>query len=339
MSVSLDRAGAVLGLTQGAAALLGISAAEAVGRQVSELLGPALADELERARHRGDFETERLLPTAHGQRRLKLHVCRWLGASGEASGFSLVLQETAETHKSVNELLLGSELNEQLLGLVSHDLKNPLQAVALLTALALRQESPPTIRRYLERIKGSTERSVQMIQDLLDFARLRKTGSLPIEPAHGSLLPLLEEEVAHAHKVRPERHIDFSSEGDLSATFDAPAIRQVVRHLIGNALVHTTEDVAIAVAARDTGDGLELTVHDEGPQLSTDVKARLFSPFMSGTGTAGGGGRSIGLGLTIAKAAVHAHGGSIDVTSTAPTGTTFTVRLPRTVRRTSERDA
>jgi signal transduction histidine kinase len=233
-----------------------------------------------------------------------------------------VLQAEAEGHAR-------RAFEEQLIGIVSHDLRNPLSAV-IFAAEVLRSRPGLDERqtKAVERIVTSCGRAVRMIEDLLDFSRVRLGGGLALTTAPVDLHVLAARVVEELLVTRPGRRVALEAVGDGAGIWDADRLAQVVQNLVGNALQHTTEDVGVRVRTSGEGSHVVLTVHNDGPTIAAEDLERLFQPFQQGRG-AHPIGRSVGLGLYITAHIVEAHGGFVDVQSSADTGTTFRVVLPR----------
>ena len=125
--------------------------------------------------------------------------------------------------------------------------------------------------------------------------------------------------------------MQFTSSGDLRGQWDAARISQVIANLLGNAVQHGAAGKLISVTAQGETADIVLRMHNYGPAIPKSDLPGLFSPFKrfkSGGAVAADSG-SLGLGLYIAERIISAHGGSIDVRSSAEAGTLFTIRLPR----------
>jgi sigma-B regulation protein RsbU (phosphoserine phosphatase) len=239
--------------------------------------------------------------------------------------------ELAEALRRAEAAQRSSEFEQQLIGIVSHDLRNPLQAIRLSAAHGLKAAGPETRqRRSFERILSSSDRALRMINDLLDFTRVRLGGGIGVERGEAvDLHSLVAQVVDEVLVTRPERQVALERSGDAGGRWDADRLAQVVQNLVGNALQHTTEDVPVRVRTWGEGEDVVLEVHNGGAPIPAEDLPRLFEPFQRGSGARPDGGRSLGLGLHITYHLVQAHGGGIGVRSSADEGTTFTVRLPR----------
>lgn len=222
------------------------------------------------------------------------------------------------------------EFERQLIGIVSHDLRNPLSAILLASELMLRSSDEDSLAlKNATRVKNAGERAMRLVHDLLDFTRARLGGGIALERREldlGVSMPAVVDDIRIAHSNRP---IVFESRGDCTGAFDGDRLAQVVTNLVENALKYSPEDSAVRVTLDGGADGVALAVHNDGPPIPSELLPRIFEPLQRGDTTFDPASRSVGLGLYIVKKLVEAHGGSVQVVSSAPKGTTFTVRLPR----------
>ncbi len=221
------------------------------------------------------------------------------------------------------------EFEQQLIGIVSHDLRNPLNAITMSASMMVRHENlDERCTRGARRILSSAERATRMIRDLLDFTQARLGGGIPVEvkplELHEHAAQVLEE----LHHTHPERDLRLSREGDTRGEWDPDRLAQVVSNLVGNALKYSPPDTAVTLRTRGEGADVVLEVHNWGEPIAPERLPHLFKPLSRGT-RADVQTRSIGLGLYIVDHIVRAHGGWVRVESSPSAGTTFTVRLPR----------
>jgi sigma-B regulation protein RsbU (phosphoserine phosphatase) len=217
---------------------------------------------------------------------------------------------------------------EQMMGIVSHDLRNPLQTIQMGAVLLTRGGATPHQLAVLGRITRATDRAHRLIADLLDFtqARLGKGLSLdprPIDP-HATIADVVDE-LSQAFPGRALRH-ERVGQGDCVA--DPDRLAQLVGNLIANALVYGQPDATVTVRSDVGADGLRLSVHNTGTPIPAEMLPTVFEPLVRGD-VGASAQRSVGLGLYIVREIAKGHGGSVSVASSLADGTTFTASFPR----------
>ena len=222
-----------------------------------------------------------------------------------------------------------SDLEKALVGIVTHDLRNPLQAMIMAAHAALRRGGlePPVVNN-LGRIVSSGERAARMIADLLDFTRARAGGGLPLVRREVDLHEVARQTVGEVQETAPDRIVLCEAVGDGRGEFDPDRLAQLVTNLVVNALGHGAPGSPVAVRSCGEDGWVTLEVHNRGA-IPLALQPTLFEPFSRGERPAPTSQRSIGLGLYIVKQIALGHGGAVDLDSTAERGTTFRVRLPR----------
>jgi two-component system, sensor histidine kinase and response regulator len=214
------------------------------------------------------------------------------------------------------------------IGILAHDLRNPLAAIV--TGLNLLGRLPETSERghrTLERINRSALRMAMMIRDILDYTRGRLGGGIPLnrEPTDLALISRsVVDEICAGH---PTVHIEVETAGLLTGDWDAARIEQALSNLIANAVQHGGRDVRL-IASGEEPDDVVVTVRNGGAPIPEAKIPTLFDGFAKGDDNPAG----LGLGLFIVREIIQAHEGSVTVTSSAE-GTAFTFRLPRRPRR------
>ncbi len=224
------------------------------------------------------------------------------------------------------------EFERQLIGIVSHDLKNPLNTILLAAGMVARSEEiGERAVRNTVRIQGAAQRASRMIRDLLDFTRARLSGGIPIERRSADLGSLFRELIEDIRVGHPGRSVLFEASGDLTGDFDPDRLAQVLTNLTENAIKYSPDSSPVRVVLEGSGEGVLLRVHNDGPPIPSELVPKIFEPLSRGESAFDPDGRSVGLGLYIVKHLVTAHGGAVDVRSTQADGTEFVVRLPRCV--------
>ena len=219
---------------------------------------------------------------------------------------------------------------ERFLAILGHDLRSPLGAIMTATRFMLDTgELEEPHRTLVARTASSSRRMHQMVEDLLDFTRTRFGDSIPIVRTDMDLRRTVIDLAAELGTRYPECSIQVETRGDLRGQWDCDRLSQVLTNLIGNAVQHGAAGRPVRVEARGFPSEVRIAIRNEGPHIPPESLARLFDGMERARRQASRDKHHLGLGLYIVERIVTAHGGSIEVTSTAEHGTTFTVRLPR----------
>jgi sigma-B regulation protein RsbU (phosphoserine phosphatase) len=242
--------------------------------------------------------------------------------------------EAEERQRSTHEALLDArataELREQFIAVLGHDMRTPLGAVTTGTELLLRRQLPPGEHKILERMRGSVVRMTRLVDDLLDFARGRLGGGIPLSSeVIDDLEPLFRQIVEEARARHPGRVIHYEASPSIRIHGDRSRLGQLLANLIGNALEHGTADTPVHVALTQADGAVALTVYNHGEPIPEAARARLFQPFFRGTRAEPQAG--LGLGLYIVSEIVKSHRGRIEVHSSPGDGTRFVCTLPALV--------
>ena len=245
----------------------------------------------------------------------------------ELVGVQLAADAAQEaTSQALLDAREASELREQFIAVLGHDLRSPLQAISLGAALLEGSDLPSSATSVARRIGRSAARIGQLIDDVVDFARGRLGGGIALAPSHiedvtAVLRPVVDEQRA----VHPDRRVELRVDGTGPMNGDPVRLAQLLQNLVANALVHSPPGAPVEVSIRTTRTSLILSVMNGGPAIPEAVRARMFEPYRRGTKSSPGG---LGLGLYIASQIASSHGGVIDVTS-VDGATTMTCTIPR----------
>jgi signal transduction histidine kinase len=258
-------------------------------------------------------------------------------SSGATMRWMLGVQGPPSQPENDNQRLLVDALafRDQLMGILGHDLRNPLSAITALARVTMqRDDLPGDVRERLEQMDRAAKRSLAMIESLLDFSESRWKGELPIRPVLAQPAEIAARVIEELSIANPERVILLELRGRQPFELDPVRIEQVLSNLVGNALVHGEADSPIQVFVDVRDSEALLAVTNRGPAIPADRAASLFQPFTHGDPPRPDGDRprGLGLGLYIVQQIVTAHGGTISVESSAALGTRFIVRLPRRAR-------
>ncbi|MCY1081194.1 sensor histidine kinase [Archangium lansingense] len=249
---------------------------------------------------------------------------------GRAVRFIGTAQDISERKHQQQEAQKRAEFAEQLIGIVSHDLRNPLNAITLSVAALLRQEDLGERQaKGLARISAATERATRMIRDLLDFTRARLGGGIPLERRPLDFHSHCRQVVEEVRLAHPDREVEVVGRGEGAGEWDGDRLAQVITNLVNNALAYSPSGTPVRMETLGEDGTVMLSVHNAGRPIPPELLPRLFEPMTRGRLGGDAASRSIGLGLFIVANIVHAHRGTIEVRSEEAAGTTFTVRLPR----------
>jgi signal transduction histidine kinase len=328
---------------QSAAALLHVPSTEVLGRPWVELLPGAKAlfaaafvrvasgsslHELVELRDNERWLEARLAPVEGGVLVMLRDVTGFREPLHRADEERVRLRAEREVARRASDE--ANALRERLLGIVSHDLRNPVAAVIMATNGLLRRDSlVERDRRLVAGIAASGERMNRMIGQLLDFVRIRQGGGLGIVPRAGDLGSICRQVIDEIALAQPECEIALEAAGDTRGTWDDDRLAQALSNLVGNAVQHgagerVTVQLAIAV------EHLSVAVHNRGEPIPGDLLPYIFDPFRRARVLVERArSHSIGLGLFISREIAQAHGGTLEVRSPDRDGTTFTLRVPR----------
>jgi PAS domain S-box-containing protein len=234
-----------------------------------------------------------------------------------------------EEQRATTEARRRAGLEQQFLGMVSHDLRNPLQAISLAARTLQRMEQPTAeaLLRLTGRIATSADTMGRMLSDLLDFTRGRLGGGIPLERAPCELVGLCREVVDEFSVTHPDGDVRLEGDALCEGWWDGQRLRQVLSNLVSNALRHARAGTPVWVRAEGRAGEVVLSVRNAGEPIPQQLRPVLFESYTRGNPRFRPSG-SLGLGLYIVRQVVEGHGGTVEVASDEG-ATTFTVRLPR----------
>ncbi len=239
-----------------------------------------------------------------------------------------VALENARLYKAAQD---ATRARDDLVAIVSHDLRNPIHTINMAAAFLL-EVAPPvdrrvTSRRQLEVIQRQANRATRLISDLLDVARIQ-AGGLAVEPTSVEVRSLVQEALDSASPLASGNELTLSRDvgEDVSTVLsDRDRVLQVFANLIGNAIKFTPKGGEITIRAECAGTDVRFAVCDTGPGIPPEHLSHVFDRYWQAKSTAKLG---TGLGLSIAKGIVEAHGGRIWVESEPGQGASFIFTLP-----------
>jgi signal transduction histidine kinase len=231
----------------------------------------------------------------------------------------------------VTDVSLGAGQRETL-GIVGHDLRNPLAAIRMTAQLLGKPDEMASERRLVlsKRILTSSSRMDAIVKSLLDFAKAKAGALVKLEREPVDLAALAARVIEEQTANLTGRSIELRTTGDVTGQWDPGRLEQIIGHLITNAVRHGAEGVSVMTLTGGP-DGVEVAIQSGGPAIPAELLSRVFDPFQTGPRPPGTPRRSIGLGLFVVKELATAHGGQVSVRSSEGEGTRFTVTLPRSV--------
>jgi signal transduction histidine kinase len=279
---------------------------------------------------------------------------RFLGVplvvAGTVRGILIVIRRTASIGAEQDEWLLSAladqaavalektrldeigEFRELLMGIVGHDLRNPLHTILMAAHILVLNEGLGEKETELARkISRSASLAARLIDQLLDLTRSRLGGGIPIETAPFDMNDVFQQVVGETGLTHPDRPLRVDVRGDLSGVWDRDRIYQLFGNLVGNAVQHGQARSSIDLRIDGTESDVVVDITNQGQPIPPATLAFIFDAFRKGRSVRSGT-HGLGLGLFIAQQIARSHGGSIAVTSSPKSdGTTFRVRLPRGV--------
>jgi signal transduction histidine kinase len=202
---------------------------------------------------------------------------------------------------------------------ILHDLRNPITIIKSCAELLLRVESPQA-KRYSGVIDQAVDRMMDMIQELLDFAR----GQSSLQMTRARATQVLDDlDPQLLHLVPKNVHVVRESVCDASIMVDVSRFSRVLLNLIKNATEAMSDGGVLSITLLEEGHSVVFRVADTGVGIPPELQARIFEPFITH-----GKSKGTGLGLAIVKSVVEAHAGTVTLESIPKVGTTFEIRLP-----------
>jgi two-component system heavy metal sensor histidine kinase CusS len=226
----------------------------------------------------------------------------------------------------IERLALLLESQQRFVAHAAHELRSPLTVVHGQLALALRRpRTEPEYRGAIEEALGATTHLRALTEELLDFARAGAASAGPFEPTCVARAARSAVRYVHGDAEQASVAIDLRV-GEALVPGRATDLERLLRNLVENAVRHSPAGGRVLVEAAARGAVVEITVADEGNGVPEPERPKLFEPFFRGAEAQRSSGA--GLGLAIAREIARAHGGDVDLDTTAPRGARFVVRLP-----------
>lgn len=219
---------------------------------------------------------------------------------------------------------------EQMVAIVSHDLRTPLATIRMGGSVLKMLDLPERYRPLVGNIERATARALALINDLLDFTRARLGRGLAITRQPIDLHATVATQVAELAQAYPQSRIEHRRHGDGRCEADPGRLGQLVGNLVSNAVAYGREGTPVLVTTSADDRDCSIAVRNEGEPIPEALRDSLFQPMVRGTEA--GASRSVGLGLYIVGEVARAHGGTVSLASSTAEGTEFVARFPRRPR-------
>jgi len=281
------------------------------------------------------FHGELYVETDEGQAALMADATSLRDVHGEVQEVVISLRDVTRERHDLAVARSNLEFQQQIIGIVGHDLRNPLATITGSIALLRRQAGlTPSSVESLDRVARSAARMARLISDLLDYARTRAPGGLPVVLARADLHTICSDAVQECRSAYPSTTIVLETVSDGTGSWDADRIEQALINLITNAIQYGGTSPVRVRSIATSAHTVEIKVHNGGAVIPADVLPQLFKAYRRGIrGETTGRSAGLGLGLFIVAEIAAAHGGEAFAESSAKNGTTFTIQLPRSVSR------
>jgi signal transduction histidine kinase len=219
-------------------------------------------------------------------------------------------------------------LAEQMVGIVSHDLRNPLSAILMGTTLiGMGEAIPAKKQRVLQNVQNATRRAQRLVEDLLDFTQARVGRGVAVQMAHVDLDELMTSIVDELRLSFSNVELHQPDDPLGPAYLDADRIHQLLGNLVANAAMYGTPRRPVRLKCAITDGELVFSVSNEGEPIPEAMLADMFEPMIRGHQNQNEQ-HGVGLGLYIVRAIAEGHQGTVAVTSCAENGTCFSVHIP-----------
>jgi signal transduction histidine kinase len=216
-----------------------------------------------------------------------------------------------------------------LLGMLGHDMRSPLQSIQTTASYLAALNAGEKVSVAASRLIRSGARMQALLDDMLDFNRIKLGLGINIAPTAGDLAKQLTDELDLVRAVHPDRQVDLDVVGDCQGVWDGRRMQQLIGNLVLNAIKYGAPDAPVRVSVICDEAEVRLEVKNSGAAIERSTLARIFDPLQRGPNhQARNADSSLGLGLYIAREIAKAHGGGIEARSDE-TETVFAVRLPR----------
>lgn len=278
-----------------------------------------------------------LTQLASEYRALRASVLRLWAAVNGSEELANVAEDVMRFNEAVDQAVAESvafysrevDRSRQLfLGILGHDLRNPLNAIQMTAKLLTKIRSDELTSKAVQRLLTSGARMESLLDDLLDYNRTTLCGGLQIRPESADLGEVCAKVLDEVRAAAPDQKVLLETSGDLRGVWDAKRLHQALGNLVSNALTHGAASQPVRLRVEGEAQRVIISVANQGPPIPPAKMLAIFDPLRRVSGEFQPASTHLGLGLFITREIVKAHGGEIKVASNE-VETVFTVRLPR----------
>ena len=335
--IATDLTGRVVAWNQGAEEVLGFPEADAIGMDIRVLMPQERREEemdLFLRACQGEsvatFETQRV--TRSGNRvDLEVGVSPVLDALGKVIGASSIARDITARKQAAEQAQRTIAQREQFLALLSHELRNPLMALANAVRVLSKPGLSTTAQSAArEVVRRQVQQMARLLEDLLDSSRMRRDRielNREVVDLRSTLDGVLDAARPQAEEAGVHLVVDVG-EQPIEVEADVARMTQLQINLLNNAIRYSPRDATVNYSMRRNGAEAVVVVQDDGDGISSDILPSIFEPFFQASNRRPGQ-KGMGLGLSLARAIAQAHGGDIAAASDGPgRGSRFEVRIP-----------
>lgn len=219
------------------------------------------------------------------------------------------------------------EIRRKLLGILIHDLRNPITAANLAIGMLRQEDEPERFNKLREMTKSNITRTLELMEDLLESVTAGAGEGLTMEFAEEDLVQYVESVYHEATEIYSNKIILKCDKKEITGVFDCALIRRVLENVINNAVKYGSRGTPISISVKDSSETVTIEVHNEGNPIPEDNQKEIFKYLNTSNGYGPGKLKSWGMGLTIVKAVARGHGGMLKLKSNEEHGTTFSLVL------------
>ncbi len=326
--IMLDPAGAVEKANPPAKTLLGLNAHDDPDAVTAAMDDLGLRELISSGQPDSSCNCREFRIKTAGGRVLQMRWTQMIDDARQFIGYVLML-------RNITDQMAADRAKTEFIAAISHELRTPLtslqSSVSNILAGVTGKVSTKT-RQYLHTMKNDCHRFADLINDLLDMAKL-EAGSMPINRRVMNVVTMVTDMVKDFAGQAKDKDVELLCEidGHVSPVYaDPKRIRQVLWNLVGNAVKFTDRGGRVCIRSYDRGDDVVTMVEDTGIGISPDLQKQIFNKFYQISRRAGPGYNGSGLGLAICDGIVAVHGGAVWVESTEGKGSKFYFSLPKT---------